>query len=172
MAGETCDGCGFGWDPVSLTDAVSGINDTVTEFVGVIEQSGEMALVRPEQGRWSIVEYAGHLRDVLISLRERAILASIVEDPTGVPIHRDERVNLGFYSLDSVDDAADELGFAAGLMSKTIATLPEGYGLRTLVYSPVTNMKVTIGWMAAQAYHECFHHLGDIKENVRLLSGR
>lgn len=171
MAGEKCDGCGFVWDAVGLKDAVSGISDTVSEFVGVIEESGEMATVRPAPERWSIVEYAGHLRDVLISLRERTILASIVDDPTGVPIYRDERVNMGFYSLDSVDDAADELGFAAGLISKTIATLPQGFESRTLVYSPVTEMKVTIGWMAAQAYHEAFHHLGDIKENVRLLAG-
>lgn len=171
MAGEKCDGCGFVWDTVGLKDAVSGISDAVTEFVGVIEESGEMATVRPSPERWSIVEYAGHLRDVFISLRERTILASIVDDPTGVPIYRDERVNMGFYSLDSVDDAADELGFAAGLISKTIATLPQGFETRTLVYSPVSNAKVTIGWMAAQAYHEAFHHLRDIRENMRLLAG-
>lgn len=169
MAGEKCDGCGFVWDGVNLKDAVSGISDTVTDFVGVIEEAGEMATVRPAADRWSIVEYAGHLRDVFISLRERTILASIVDEPTGTPIHRDERVNLGFYSLDSLDDAADELGFAAGVLSKTIATLPEGFENRMLVYSPVTELKVTIGWMAAQAYHEAFHHLMDIRENMRLL---
>lgn len=171
MFGEKCDGCGFEWDSVGLKDAVSGISDAVTEFVGVIEESGEMATVRPSPDRWSIVEYAGHLRDVFISLRERLITASVVDHPTGTPIFRDERVNLGFYALDSVDDAADELGFAAGLLSKTIATLPAGFEDRTMVYSPAVDFVATLRWVAAQANHEAFHHLGDIRENVRLLAG-
>lgn len=166
---DSCPGCGFVWEGVSRSDAVSGINNSIEDFIGVIEVAGEMALVRPEQNRWSIVEYASHLRDVLISIRERSILASIVDEPTGTPIFRDERVNLGFYSLDSLDDAMDELAFAAGLLSKTIATLPEGFENRELKYSPVTPLSVTIKWMAAQAFHEASHHLGDVRENLRLL---
>jgi len=165
---HSCPECGFVWDGVSRAEAISGINESVSAFIGVIEEAGEMAMVRPESGRWSIVEYAGHLRDVLISLRERTILASVDDNPTGQPIYRDERVNLGFYSLDSLDDAADDLAFAAGLFSKTIAALPHNFENRTLVYSPVSAAKVTIGWMAAQGFHEAAHHLLDVRQNLEM----
>ena len=168
-APDSCPECGFVWEGKNRSQSISGINDSVAEFINVIEEAGEMALVRPQPDRWSIVEYAGHLRDVLLSLRERTILASVVDNPTGSPIYRDERVNLGFYSLDSVDDAADELAFASGLISKTIAALPEGFEKRGLTYSPLFGGDVTIEWMAAQAFHESFHHLGDVRENLRQL---
>lgn len=168
-APASCPDCGFVWDGVSAADAVSGINDAVAGFVGVIEAAGEMASVRPEPNRWSIVEYAGHVRDVLISLRERIIVASCVEDGVGTPIHRDERVNLGFYSLDSVDDVADELAFAAGLISKTIASVPQGYESRQILFSAGA-MYVSIAWMTAQALHEAAHHLADARENLARIS--
>lgn len=166
----SCPECGFVWDGVGRSQAIGGINDSVSDFVSVIESAGETALIRPETSRWSIVEYAAHLRDVLISLRERIILAAIVDDAVGVPIYRDDRVNMGFYSLDSVDDVPEELGFAAGLITKTIATLPAGLEHRTLLFSPLSDFRVTIEWVAAQAFHEASHHLGDVQENLRLLA--
>ena len=78
--------------------------------------AGDPAVVaaRPEPARWSALEYGAHLRDVLISLRERTLTASIEDHPTGAPIHRDERVDLGFYSLDDPATVAAELRAAAG----------------------------------------------------------
>ncbi len=169
---NSCPGCGFVWEGVSRIDAVKGINESVTAFVGIIEEAGEMSMVRPEPDRWSIVEYAGHLRDVLINLREKLIVASVVDNPTGQPIYTDDRVNLGFYSLDSLDDAANELAFAAGLISKTIAALPDGFENRTLVFSPLWATQMTIGWIAAQAFHEASHHLGVVRDNLRLLADK
>ncbi len=169
---NSCPGCGFVWEGVSRVDAVSGINESVTACVGIIEEAGELSMVRPDPNRWSIVEYAGHLRDVLINLREKSIVASVVDNPTGQPIYTDDRVNLGFYSLDSPEDAADELAFAAGLISKTIAALPDGFENRTLVFSPLWATQMTIGWIAAQAFHEASHHLDDVRENLRLLAAK
>ena len=100
MTGESpfCPDCGFVWDGVTLAQSVSGVNDSVAAFVGVLEGVGEMATVRPQPDRWSIIEYAAHLRDVLISLRERIITAAIVDTSTGTPIFRDDRVNMGFFA--------------------------------------------------------------------------
>ena len=162
----SCPDCGFVWDGVDLAQSVSGVNDSVAAFVSVLEGAGEMATVRPRPDRWSIVEYAAHLRDVLISLRERIITAAIVDTPTGTPIFRDDRVNLGFYSLDSVDDAADELAFAAGIFSKAVASLPDGFADRELYFSSGLPTTTTIRWVAAQAFHEASHHLIDVQNNA------
>lgn len=165
----SCPGCGFVWEGVSRTEAIEGTKSSVAGFVVVIEDAGATALVRPEPGRWSIVEYAAHLRDVLLSLRERVVLASVLDTPTGQPIYRDERVDLGFYSLDSAGDAMTELSTAGRLFCRTLAVLPEGFEERPIRYSPVSDAVVTIGWVGAQGFHEASHHLLDARHNLEVM---
>lgn len=138
-------------------------------FIDVILKAGAKVDVRPSPQRWSILEYGAHLRDVLLSIRDRIITASVLDEPTGSAIHREERVDLGFYSLDTPAEVASELAVAARLFVKTFASLPEGYESRQFFYSPVTPAKVTILWAGAQAVHESEHHLSDVKENLTLL---
>ncbi len=137
-------------------------------FLGVIADAGPAASIRPDAERWSILEYGAHLRDVFLSLRERILAAVIVEHPTGQPIYREERVNLGFYDGDTPEDIALELDVASGLLLKVLERLPEGAASRRMRYSPVTNLEVTVGWVAAQAAHEAEHHLGDVQANLTL----
>jgi hypothetical protein len=111
------------------------------------------------------------MRDVFLSIRERIVLASILDEPVGTPMFRDERVNLGFYNLDTPDEVAVELNAASRLFVRTFEALPTGYEQRLFTYSPISNAKVTILWAGAQALHECEHHLGDVRENERILNG-
>src|SRR5271169_5815619 len=111
----TCPGCGFVRalvDAETVPDRVSGAVAAVVELIG---GAGDLAGRRPAPARWSVLEYGGHLRDVLLSLRERTLLAAIEEHPTGTPIHRDERVDLGFYHLDTRGEVCAELTLACGL---------------------------------------------------------
>jgi len=85
-------------------------------------------------------------------------------------LYRNERVNLGLYALDQPDDVATELQAMSRLFIRTFEALPPGYEKRTFTYSTITNQQVTILWAGAQALHECEHHLGDVRENERLLS--
>ena len=57
------------------------------------------------------------------------------------------------------------------LLARTVQALPEGSESRTMTYSAQTPMEVSIMWVAAQGLHEAVHHLGDIRENARLLAG-
>ncbi len=109
------------------------------------------------------------MRDVFLSIRERILRASIEHEPVGVPMFREERVNLGFYKLDTPEEVADELYAASRIFVRTFEALPAGYEQRLFTYSSVSNAKVTILWAGAQALHECEHHLGDVRENERLL---
>jgi hypothetical protein len=54
----------------------------------------------------------------------------------------------------------------SGLFVRTFEALPPDFGRRQLTYSPLTANKVTILWAAAQAVHECEHHLSDVRENL------
>lgn len=166
---ESCPGCGFTWSDVTLAEIPARLSRAVDETVGALENAGTGAGTRPAPGRWSMLEYGAHLRDVLISIRERIITASIEDGPTGSPLHRDERVDLGFYAHDTTKDVATELTAVAALFVRTLAALPSGFEAREFLYSPVTPSTVTIRWAGAQALHECEHHLGDVKENLALL---
>jgi hypothetical protein len=160
-----CEGCGFIWDDVDPTDAPSRLAAAVAAFTELIRVASASGLARPSPERWSIVEYAGHLRDALLSMRERIIVASVIDLPTGTPIYRDERIDLGFARLDTPDEVVAELEMATGLMLKTILTLPEDSLERLLVYSPNVTSPITIAWVIAQAVHEAEHHLSDVTEN-------
>jgi hypothetical protein len=142
----------------------------IETFVDVMTSAGTTAGQRPSNGRWSILEYGGHLRDVILSIRERVVLASILDVPIGTPIFRDERVDIGFYTHDTAADVAIELQVATNLFLKTVATLPENYEDRRLTYSTKTPLEITISGAMSNALHECEHHLADALEDLRLLA--
>jgi hypothetical protein len=167
---EYCESCDFRWSETSTQEIPRRIADATAIFVRIINKAGPLATSRPASERWSILEYGSHLRDVLISIRDRIIAASVQEEAIGAPIYRDERVILGFYRLDTPDDVMNELIAASNLFNRTFEALPPAYESRTFLYSPVTPLKVTILWAGAQALHECLHHLGDAVENLALLA--
>jgi hypothetical protein len=169
---QTCAACGFSWTTLSRAQIASRTSTAVESFVEVIQRAGDDVALRPSEERWSILEYGAHLRDVLLSIRERVVLAAILDVPTGTPIFRDERVDIGFYAQDTASDVAAELQVITYLFLKTVATLPANFETRRLVYSPRTPLEITISGALSNALHECEHHLGDATEDLRLLATR
>jgi hypothetical protein len=167
---EYCESCDFRWSAISAEEIPRRISAAAASFVRVVDEAGPLAPQRPTTDRWSILEYGSHLRDVLISIRDRIIAASVHDEATGAAIYRDERVSLGFYKLDTSQDVMNELIAASNLFARTFDALPPEYEGRTFLYSPVTPVKVTILWAGAQALHECLHHLGDVTQNLALLT--
>ena len=143
----------------------------VESFVEVIHRAGDRVGTRPSERRWSILEYAGHLRDVVLSIRESVVLAAILDVPVGTPIYRDERVDIGFYAQDAASDVSTELQVATYLFLKTVATLPDHFEERGLIYSSQTPLEITIAGAMLTALHECEHHLDDVKEDLRMVDG-
>ncbi|MGB8195939.1 MAG: DinB family protein [Acidimicrobiales bacterium] len=166
---QTCAHCGFSWTPLTRAVLATRMSRAVESFVDVMNAAGADVAARPSERRWSILEYGGHLRDVILSIRERVVLASVLDVPVGTPIFRDERVDIGFYSQDSAADVALELQVVTYLLLKTVATLPEHFDDRKLIYSDRTPLEVTISGALLNALHECEHHLGDAAEDLTLL---
>lgn len=164
-----CEVCGFRWADIRQSEVSDRCQKATSAFIDTIMRSRSIAAVRPAPDRWSILEYGAHLRDVLISIRERIIRASVEDNSIGSPIYRDQRVDLGFYSLDTPDDVSSELESVCQIFERTFRSLPEGYAQRMFQYSPLTELKVSILWAGAQAVHECEHHLSDAQENEQLL---
>ncbi|MGC1419104.1 MAG: DinB family protein [Acidimicrobiales bacterium] len=166
---ESCEECGFEWGAVSPSEITERLNAATDSLVRVMETAGAPGLVRPSPERWSVLEYAAHLRDVLLSIRERIITAAIIDEPTGTPIYRDDRVALGLYEGDYPGVVANELSMSSQLFVRTFQSLTPRFERREFFYSPTHPDKVTILWAGAQALHECEHHLNDVTENMALL---
>jgi hypothetical protein len=166
---QICAQCGFSWATLTRAESAARMSSSVESFVDVFQRAGPHVGRRPSEERWSILEYGGHVRDVILSVRERIVLASILDVPVGTPIYRDERIDIGFYAQDAASDVLVELQVGTYLYLKTVATLPAKFEDRTFIYSTRTPLEVTISGAMSNALHECEHHLGDANENLRLL---
>ena len=158
------------WDEIDPSEVGPRLTSAVAHISDLLTRDGVHVATRPSPERWSILEYAGHVRDVLWSIRERIILASVLDTPAPFGIFRDQRIDLGFHSLDEPSTVRAELEAARGIFVRTYAALPAGFGQRTMIYTYPVESHRTIDWSAAQALHECEHHLTDIRDNVDLVN--
>ena len=158
-----CEVCGFVYASVGVAEAPDRIGVAAAALGALIAAPGSAARHRSALTTWSALEYAGHVRDVLLSMRERVILAAVLDQPIGTPIYREERFALGIDRSATPDEVAAELTVAARMLGRTLAALPSGSTTRTMVYSTQTPIDASIGWMAAQAVHETEHHLADVR---------
>jgi hypothetical protein len=68
---------------------------------------------RPEPTVWSALEYACHVRDVLLVQRDRAVLAQVQESPGFARMYRDERVSICRYGAHAISEVLGQLAMAA-----------------------------------------------------------
>jgi DinB superfamily len=164
---ESCPGCGFVWADVPAA-AVGG---RVVAGAGAIaaalrSSTGAANTTRPEPGRWSALEYACHVRDVLYAQRDRLVLGLVEDNPAFRPMYRDHRVDLGLYAADQPATVADELVLAGGLFARTFAALDDGQLARPCVYGYPVPTPRTLLWVGQQTVHEAEHHRADVEENL------
>lgn len=88
-----------------------------------------------QPGIWSPLEYACHVRDVLLVQRERVLLARHKERPSFDPMGRDERVDHDGYAEQDPSDVARQLADAARLFANVLGRLPVADWERTVMYN-------------------------------------
>jgi len=168
---ERCD-CGFVW--VEVEPGTIGVR--LIEGAGRIAErllgTGELIGSRPSASQWSPLEYGGHVRDVLLHLRDRVVIALVEENPTFKPLYREERVALGLYRRDRADNVAPELTMAANLFARTFAGLDARQLERPCQYAYPTLATRSVLWMAQQTLHEVEHHERDVASGIDTLQRR
>ena len=167
---ESCEVCGFVWD--DLVDAEVGprIRAGTDMLARLLHSTPDVATTRPTAGRWSMLEYGAHVRDVLLVLRDRFVVGVVTDNPGFTPMYRDERVDLGMYGAEDPVALAAELEVAAALLVRMLEALSPEQLERTCQYGYPGPSTRTLRWMAAQAVHEVEHHLGDVEENLKLVA--
>lgn len=165
-----CPGCDF----VFANLAVADIPDRMRSFgprygallAGV---APEKLRQRPEPDVWSALEYAGHIRDVLLVQRDRFVLAIHGDTPDFVPMFRDERAESLAYAADDPQTVAAEIAFAANLLARLLARMDNDQRARRCQFSYPTPREVDLLWMSRHTCHEGEHHLKDVHDVLCLV---
>ncbi len=164
---ERCDVCGFGWDETTAAELPARITAAGPRFRALLlppdRPAGWSGLVstRPDADTWSPLEYACHVRDVLLVQRDRLYVALVEDTPTFTPMYRDERVDLGSYSEEDAGEVATQIEVASRLLARSFAVLDAALLGRTCVYAYPTIADRSLVWLGAQSIHEVEHHAAD-----------
>ena len=110
--------CGFTDDSIGIDEIAARSLAAVSQINDALRGNPNVALQRPAVDRWSMVEYAAHTRDVLITIRDRTVAGLIENNPSFTPMYRDERIELGLYATDSARDVDDEIVAAQTMFSR------------------------------------------------------
>lgn len=159
-----CEGCGYDFERVAFTEVPARLRAVAGEYTALLGAAPEERLRRrPEEAVWSPLEYACHVRDVFLNLRDRILLALVEDRPVFAPIHREERVTLARYAEERPARVAAGIDLGAELLAWLVEGLDDRQRSRTGVYAGVDR---DVSWIARQADHESAHHLGDARRGL------
>src|SRR5215475_11797674 len=131
---DQCPECGFTYDLTEYPAAAKAIHAGVADIAGIL-RSGADVRTRPSPDVWSPLEYASHVRDVLLVQRERVLLARRTETPTCVPMGRDDRVEHEGYNEQEPEAVARQVVDSADLFGNVLDRLGEADWERTMIYT-------------------------------------
>jgi hypothetical protein len=157
---DDCRECGFAYDLDLAPSVASLVQEYAARFADLLH-GPQASAPRPAPDFWSPLEYACHVRDVLLVQRERVLAARRSITPVAEPMGRDERVEHEGYALQDPADVARQLTDAAALLANVLDRLPPAHWERTLVYSYPEPAERTLRWVALHTVHELRHHLLD-----------
>lgn len=167
---ERCEDCGFNFEALRRDDVSPRVLAAGRAIVAALGDTPGSAKTRPDPGRWSNVEYVAHVRDVLLTIRDRLVIGLVETNPAFKSLYRDERVDLGLYASDAADAVAAELECAAAMLTRLFDAIDPTQLGRMVQYGSPDPVPRSLLWMGFQAVHESEHHLGDIEENIARFS--
>ena len=163
----SCDECGFVYDDHVAPAVVNELASLGPRLASRLHRASgdaehEAALrLRPAPGVWSALEYACHVRDVLIAQRERLLLALVEDCPGFAPIYREQRAVLARYAESDPAQVAAQVNVVAVLVADTFDGIDQTAWRRECIYNFPAPAKRSVAWLAAHTLHEGEHHLQD-----------
>ena len=156
---DRCGECGFEYRLGEAERAGSDIVENALQLAAMVADARADA-------PWSPLEYACHVRDVLLVQRERVLLARHKERPSFDPMGRDERVGHDGYAEQDPSDVARQLADAARLFANVLGRLPAADWERTVMYNYPALAERSLRWVGIHTLHEVRHHLEDVRRQL------
>jgi S-DNA-T family DNA segregation ATPase FtsK/SpoIIIE len=165
---EACGACGFVYEAVGADELPPRLRAAAAGLADLVTTSDATAVRRrPDAATWSALEYACHLRDVLLVQRERLYLALVEDTPGLVPMYREQRAELARYGDQDPERVARQLLVAAELLADAVAVLGPDQLARTCIYNYPEPAERPLLWLARHSLHEAEHHLADARASLR-----
>lgn len=164
---QGCEECGFRYADLDRTVVPAAVRSYPERYAAAIRHAEADAVrIRPAAGRWSALEYACHVRDVLAVQHDRLKLALVEDTPTFTPMGREQRVVEDRYNQQHPDTVLAELAGAADRLAAAFAGLDEAGWRRTGIYNWPEPTERNMLWVARHTVHELAHHLEDIDDGL------
>jgi hypothetical protein len=125
-----------------------------------------MLRARPAADVWSALEYACHVRDVFLTLRDRLYTVLVEDKPVVAPMYREHRVLLARYNAQDPEEIAGQLVMAARLIAQAFNALAPAQLARLCVYPFPAPTERSVLWVGQHAVHEGEHHLRDVESAI------
>jgi hypothetical protein len=161
-----CEECGFVYDLGAADTFADRVRAAAAAYAEPLRGDPAVLRERTAPGVWSPLEYACHVRDVLLVQRERVLAARRRETPVAESMGRDERVGDDGYAEQQPGDVARQLQDAALMFAHTLGRLGPADWDRTVVYTYPERAERPLRWLAAHTLHELRHHLLDIRRQT------
>jgi S-DNA-T family DNA segregation ATPase FtsK/SpoIIIE len=165
---DHCDECGLVYADISPAEIPGRLRDLGPAYQARLARDSALLRRRPAPDVWSALEYAGHVRDVLIFQRTRLALALREDCPTFTSMGREERAEREQYNEQDPAVVGAELTAAASAIAADFAALDDAGWRRTGIYNWPERAERSMLWLGRHTVHEGEHHLADLD---RVLAG-
>lgn len=170
---DICDECGFDFDELALDTIPERLHDRSRLVVATLlatSVGADLVTTRPDPTRWSSLEYGAHIRDVMLTIRDRIVIGLVEDNPGFKSLYREERIDLGLYQGDTAAAVAVELQASVAMLARLLKEIDPAALDRSVRYGAPNPRPRTLAWMSRQAVHELEHHHADMAQNAQLLT--
>jgi DinB superfamily len=161
---DACPECGYTYAALPRSAMAPSIALGGAQHAARLRSAGLTA--RPSPDLWSPLEYACHVRDVLVVQRDRIVRTQAGDQPVFAPMDRDRRVVEDAYNDQDPAQVARDLHAAATALADLLDGLDDRGWAQTGVYNfPATAVR-DVDWIARHTLHELSHHLMDVDRGL------
>jgi hypothetical protein len=153
-----CNECGFDSSVYSREDFGALIRDNATSWIGVLQRDDVRE--RPNDAKWSDLEYACHVRDVYRIFGERLVLMLEQDNPVFQNWDQDETALSDRYDLQDPLTVSTELVSAASTIADLFESVEGPQWSRGGTRS--NGSFFTVQTLGTYGLHDPMHHLWDV----------
>jgi hypothetical protein len=163
---DHCTECGFEYFGFPRSEVAGRLRALAADHVTRLEETPAAHLREHPVEGWSALEYACHVRDVLLTQRLRIDRTQIEVEPEFTPMGRDQLAVDRHYNDQQPEQVAAELTAAADALATQLDGLDDAGWARTGVYGYPTRELRPVDWIGRHTVHELHHHLTDVDRVV------
>src|SRR5262245_5614914 len=157
-----CPECGFEAAAVAPDEVGDLVRANAAAWQQLLARPAREVALRPADDRWSALEYACHVRDVLVLYDERLQLMLTEDDPDFANWDQDVAAVENRYDQQDPARVAADIAAAAAVIAQRFDGVPEGAWGRTGNRSD--GARFTIDSFARYFVHDPIHHRDDVEK--------